>query len=114
MSNRIVIGSALLAVAAFVYFMPAFASAEDASPAPAEVKSIAEDSNFFAYPMLYGTRRFTPRHKTRLFPAISAASVSTVIMLARRHLPIWTSSQQGSTTDSATREDAVSTDGNPG
>jgi hypothetical protein len=39
MSNRIVIGSALLAVAAFVYFMPAFASAEDASPAPAEVKS---------------------------------------------------------------------------
>ena len=68
MSNRIVIGSALLAVAAFVYFMPAFASAEDASPAPAEVKSIAEDSYFFAYPMLYGYQTLYAQTQDATFP----------------------------------------------
>jgi hypothetical protein len=68
MSNRIVIGSALLAVAAFVYFMPAFASAEDASPAPAEVKSIAEDSYFFAYPMLYGYQKLYALTQDTTFP----------------------------------------------
>ena len=47
-------GSVILAVAAFAYFMPAFASAESAPPVPAEVKSIAEEAYIFAYPMLYG------------------------------------------------------------
>ena len=60
--------AAILAVAAFVYFMPAFASAENISPAPAEVKSIAEDAYIFAYPMLYGYQTLYTQTQDTTFP----------------------------------------------
>ena len=61
-------GSAILAVAAFAYFMPAFASAQNAPPAPAEVKSIAEDAYIFAYPMLYGYQTLYTQTQDTTFP----------------------------------------------
>ena len=58
----------VLAVAAFAYFMPAFASAENTTPAPAEVKSIAEDAYIFAYPMLYGYQTLYNQTQDATFP----------------------------------------------
>jgi hypothetical protein len=58
----------VLAVAAFAYFMPAFASAENTTPAPAEVKSIAEDAYIFAYPMLYGYQTLYNQPQDATFP----------------------------------------------
>ena len=60
--------STALAVAAAIYFMPAFASAQNASPAPAEVKSIAEEAYVFAYPMLYGYQTLYTQTQDTTFP----------------------------------------------
>ena len=61
-------GSAIIAVAAIVYLIPAFASAQNVSPAPAEVKSIAEDAYIFAYPMLYGYQTLYTQTQDSTFP----------------------------------------------
>ena len=60
--------SAVFAVAAFVYFMPAFASAQNASPAPAEVKSIAAEAYLYAYPMLYNYKTLFQQTADPSFP----------------------------------------------
>ena len=84
--------AAILAVAAFAYFMPAFASAQNTPPAPAEVKSIAEDAYIFAYPMLYGyqtlytqTQDTFPRVYRRLRSVPSLCSRSDTCRSGHRH-----------------------------
>jgi hypothetical protein len=61
-------GSAVPAIAAFVYFMPALASAENASPAPAEAKAIVAEAYLYAYPMLYNYKTLFQQTADPSFP----------------------------------------------
>ena len=61
-------GAAVLAVAAFIYFMPAFASAQAPAPSTTEAKSIAAEAYLYAYPMLYNYKTLFQQTVDPSFP----------------------------------------------